>query len=508
VNRLIRERAEYDVVVVGYGGAGAAAAIAAADAGAATLLIEKTAHPGGNTALSGGYCRVATDAESAAAYLAATNGGRTGEALTRTLARGMVQVPEQLRRLAAAVGAQVSVTFGAAQSRAQTDDLYPWPGRDSLGWAGIESLPGFGGYPWLPFPTRGQLLMRTLALNVAARPIDVWFETAARSLRLTDGAVTGLVVQREGRPVEISAHSGVVLTCGGFEFATELLQDYLELPVLYGVGHAGNTGDGVRLAQQAGGALWHMWHFHGSYGFKFPEYPVAFRTHMGGVRNRERKLAWILVDQQGQRFVNELHPAPQDTMWRPLQHLDAEQGRFDRIPCWLVFDDAARRLGPVAKPIASHPEQYYAWSQDNRAEVERGWIHSANTPAALATQLGLPPEAFIATLARWNAAVAEGSDAEFGRPPATLLPVATPPFYGLPAWPVVSNTQGGPKHDECQRVLNTGGEPIPGLYAAGELGSYFGHIYLLGGNLTECLAGGQLAGELSAAGAGRQRQHV
>jgi succinate dehydrogenase/fumarate reductase flavoprotein subunit len=88
-----------------------------------------------------------------------------------------------------------------------------------------------------------------------------------------------------------------------------------------------------------------------------------------------------------------------------------------------------------------------------------------------------------------------------------MIAIAVPPFYAIQVWPVVSNTQGGPVHDERQRVLDVRGAPIPGLFAAGELGSFFGHIYLLGGNITEAIVGGRIAGR-EAAGAARQSQGV
>ena len=62
----------------------------------------------------------------------------------------------------------------------------------------------------------------------------------------------------------------------------------------------------------------------------------------------------------------------------------------------------------------------------------------------------------------------------------------------------MSNTQGGPVHDCEQRVLDPFGAPIPGLYAAGECGSAFGHLYLSGGNLAECFIGGGIAGRNAA----------
>jgi predicted oxidoreductase len=58
----------------------------------------------------------------------------------------------------------------------------------------------------------------------------------------------------------------------------------------------------------------------------------------------------------------------------------------------------------------------------------------------------------------------------------------------------MSNTQGGPVHDAASRIVDAYGEPIPRLYAAGELGSAFGHLYLSGGNIAECIITGRLAG--------------
>ena len=78
------------------------------------------------------------------------------------------------------------------------------------------------------------------------------------------------------------------------------------------------------------------------------------------------------------------------------------------------------------------------------------------------------------------------------------MALAVPPFYAAQLWPVVSNTQGGPRHDEAQRVIDAFGAPIPRLYAAGELGSAFGHLYMSGGNLAECFIGGRIAGREAA----------
>ncbi|MGI9410977.1 MAG: FAD-dependent oxidoreductase, partial [Hyphomicrobiaceae bacterium] len=57
----------------------------------------------------------------------------------------------------------------------------------------------------------------------------------------------------------------------------------------------------------------------------------------------------------------------------------------------------------------------------------------------------------------------------------------------------------GPVHDAKQRIIDVFGAPIPRLFAAGELGSCFGHLYLGGGNISECIVTGQIAGSEAAA---------
>ncbi|MGY9003730.1 MAG: FAD-dependent oxidoreductase, partial [Rhodospirillales bacterium] len=87
----------YDVIVVGYGFAGGAAAIEAADQGASVLLIEKMPDPGGISICAGGGVRLAKDADEAFAYLNATNGGRTDEAVLRTFADSVSNLEGYLR---------------------------------------------------------------------------------------------------------------------------------------------------------------------------------------------------------------------------------------------------------------------------------------------------------------------------------------------------------------------------------------------------------------------------
>lgn len=100
------------------------------------------------------------------------------------------------------------------------------------------------------------------------------------------------------------------------------------------------------------------------------------------------------------------------------------------------------------------------------------------------------------SVTRWNALCRNGRDEDFGRPPRSMTPIETPPFYGAPVWATLTNTQGGPAHDAMPRIIDVYGKPIPRLYAAGKLGSSFGHLYLSGGNITECFVTGRICGDV------------
>ena len=139
---------------------------------------------------------------------------------------------------------------------------------------------------------------------------------------------------------------------------------YFEAQPVYPV-YLGNTGDGLKMAQKAGAGLWHMWHFHGGYGFKFPELPFAIRHVWAGPRNENRKMIWIAVDRLGKRFMDEYPPAPQDTGTRALEFYDADIQDFPRIPCYLIFDEEGRKLGPIGIAIVNDQRYDAKWSEDN-----------------------------------------------------------------------------------------------------------------------------------------------
>lgn len=508
----------FDLVVVGYGAAGAVAAIEAARAGARVLLLEKMRDPGGISILSAGGIRICYDAEAGFEYLRHTCGGRTPDDVLRALAQGMAEVPGYLRELARIDGAQVKVAPAAGN--------YPFPGCDSLGYAEIESIPGFGepggpqaqGYlaarPLRPGCFLFKVLVDQVDHHAAAGRIEVRLSTRVeRLLQGPAGEVTGVVCRTgDGPSRRVRARRGVILACGGFEADEAMKRQFLvSTPVLAG-SFRGNTGDGIRMAQAVGADLWHMWHYHGPYGMRHPDpaFPFGLYVKLLPMWTPERetrplpRMAWIIVDQHARRYVDEYPPYLSDTGVRQFDHYDPQSARHPRLPSYLIFDEAGRKLYPMGRSITNDPSAYYEWSADNLKEVENGILVRADSIEALATQLGLAPEALAATVERWNASVRDGVDRDFGRRPETLHPLQSPPFYAARLWPVVINTQGGPVHDARQRVLDPYGAPVPGLYAAGELGSVFGHVYMAGGNLAECFVGGRIAAHSALQGPDRR----
>ncbi|WP_059413175.1 FAD-dependent oxidoreductase [Cupriavidus basilensis] len=489
-----------DVLVVGYGAAGAAAAIEAADAGAAVLLVEKMPSPGGLSVVSAGGARMAFDADAALAYLRRTCGGRTPDDVLRVLADGMRDFPAWLAALARDIGAELAVRPAPGN--------YPFEGFEALGYAEVQALPAGLAFRH-PVPPRvrevspaGARFFGLLQAHVERRPVSVLTATrVARLVRDAAGAVCGAELEDAHGSLPVQARQGVILACGGFEANARMQSDWLEPATVLNGSFLGNTGDGIRMAQELGADLWHMWHFHGPYGFRHPDpgfpyglYVKNFPMWTPGLPTAHLPvMPWILVDQRGRRFANEYEPYPGDTGVRHFSHLDGNHGGNTRLPAWMVLDADGFGMYPLGRFVAHDTQQSFAWSADNRRELALGIFREAGSLAALAALTGVPAPALADTVQAWNAACADGHDAAFGRPPATMRALARAPFYAAPVWPLVINTQGGPVHDACQRVLDVRGRAIEGLYAAGELGSAFGHLYMAGGNLAECLVGGRAA---------------
>lgn len=490
-----------DVIVVGFGLSGSVSAITAADAGAQVILLEKMEFPGGISICAGGGIRYSDNADETFKYLRATNDGRTPDNILRAFAENMVGLDDYIKVLARPSGALV-----VTESRSGN---YPFDGYENIPTLRIANVPGFDAeieYPHVR-GREGVNLFKILHDHIRSRSIDLRMGIAAeRLIRSAAGEVIGLTaVKQDGTKLRLGARQAIILSCGGFEASHELQAQFWEGGPRLNSATRANTGDGIKMAQELGAALWHMWHYHGSYGFRHPELPYAIRVKklpdwIPGKLDAQVRMSWILVDKRGRRFMNEYEPYLQDTSQRQFSKLDTATQGFPNIPAWLIVDEDGRKLYPLAHAVYNDDRApVFQWSKDNLLEVELGILRRFDTTQQLAEGLGIPHSVLEDTLGRWNASVRSGEDKEFGRPSGSLMPIRTAPFYVGQIWPFISNTQGGPVHDTQQRVLNTYGEPIPRLYEAGELGSIWGHLYLSGANLTECIITGRIAGSNAAA---------
>jgi succinate dehydrogenase/fumarate reductase flavoprotein subunit len=498
---------EADVVVVGYGYAGAVAALEANEAGADVILIEKMPDPGGISITSGGNVRIVDDAEQGFQYLQATCGGTTPDSVLRALAVGMQKMPAYFEKLCRISGA----TF----DRRQADGNYPYPGTKTWGYVSIKSVPDFDAEKAYPFISSyvpinraaGVRLFKVIEDNVRARGIRVRLSTPAKRLiRGNDGEICGVRAESDDKPFNIKARRAVVLACGGFEADPEMQKQYWQEKPVLNAAYQGNTGDGIRMAQDVGAALWHMWAYHGVYGFRHPDpdYPFGIRPKRlpdwipGEAARADVKVPWIIVDRHGRRFMNEYQPYTQDTTWRAMQTFDSFSMSYPRIPSFMIMDESGRGAYPIVSPTFNDRRLKFEWSEANLRELEARILRRANSVVELASLMGADEQVLSSTIAEWNDACERGRDTIHGRPPTSMVKIAEPPYYLAEVWPICSNTHGGPVHDAEQRVLDSFGEVIPRLYAAGELGGVFGHLYISGGNLAECFVGGWTAGRNAA----------
>jgi succinate dehydrogenase/fumarate reductase flavoprotein subunit len=502
-----RWHATADVVVVGYGYAGAVAAIEAHDAGADVLLIEKMPDPGGISITSGGNVRFVADAEEGFRHLQATSAGTTPDPVLRALAVGMAEIPAYFGKLARVCGATIN--------RRQADGNYPFPGTKTFGYVSIDQVPGFDAERTYPFVSSyvpihraaGVRLFKVLQDNMSSRRIRVELSTpATRLITGAHGEICGVMAQHDGQMFAIKARRAVVLACGGFEANSDMQRQYWQEKPVLNAAYMGNTGDGILMAQAVGAALWHMWHYHGVYGFKHPDpaYPFGIRPKRlpdwipGETARADVRMPWIIVDRSGRRYMNEYQPYTQDTTWRAMATFDPQSMTYPRIPSYMIMDEPGRGTYPIVSPTFNDRRFKFAWSEKTLRELESRILRQCNSLSELAATMDVREEVLAATMAVWNAACEAGEDAMHGRPPPSMLKIATPPYYCTEVWPVCSNTHGGPVHDAEQRVLNAFGKPIARLFAAGELGGVFGHLYISGGNLAECFVGGWTAGRNAA----------
>ena len=473
---------EADVIVGGTGFAGMSAAIAAHDAGAKVVVLEKMEkkYEGGNSKVSGNMWSTPTNLPEAVQYIKALCFGLTDDESIRMLAAEMMKLNDWLATL-------------GIEKRAL--GIFQPEHPELPGSACVRTWNTVGG-------TAGAALWTPIREQIDKRSIEVLYQTPARELvQGPTGEILGVVAENEGKRIHIKGKRGVVLCTGGFEFDFEMQKQFLPGWPTYGRGTPANTGDGIRMSQKAGAALWHMNNSLAGMGcMVVPEFapvmiPVAFPSG-----------AYIFVDKLGRRFMNEGRESRHGFGHKEyMLYFDGVLGDFTRLPWWGLFDESLRVKGN----IISGPNRKFGWfgwhgayeaSRDNSKELEKGWIIQGATIPDLAGKLGMKPDDLGDTLTRYNQYCKSQADPDFARSPRSLVAIETPPFYAVRLYPATYNTQGGPKRNARCQIVDPNNQPIPRLFSAGEMGSFWGWMYNGGGNNSEALCTGQVAGKNAAAG--------
>ena len=525
----------YDVVVAGSGAAGLVAAVRAADAGLSVLVAEKAALLGGTTAAGGGVMWAPNNHLAARAGFSDSH-ERAVDYLTE--AAGHVLSAEEIdwyvRTAPRAVDYLTGSTRVSMTPIARPDYHLEWNGAADGGRGLDNNAFDPSGYPGMAEAIRPSSYFPLLTmterdeLNGRAPDPELLSKRAKTGVRTMGGALVGrLLASALDRGVHIAAAApvedlvrtgsgwmvtlgeddstgaggsrtlaaaAVVLASGGFEWNPRLRQAFLPFPVTP-ISAPSNEGDGLELGLKAGAAVADMTAIWGVPVISAPAHRYDGRQS-GRMGNVEMTLPGsITVNAAGKRFVNEAlnyHDA-----CRVFASVDPHTGRQQNNPAWLVFDSAYLSKYPVAGSTPGSPAE---------------WMTSAATVEELARKLGVNPAGLSETVARFNKDAAAGVDTEFHRgatpqdrflgdsgntPNPCLAPLATGPFHAVPISAGVLGTSGGLETDFDGRVLDRRGNPIAGLYAAGNVAAsvfrnnYPGGGATLGSAITRAFAVGE-----------------
>ncbi|HEY0595116.1 FAD-binding protein, partial [Sphingopyxis sp.] len=320
--------------------------------------------------------------------------------------------------------------------------------------------------------TGGNALVGRLKLSIDKKRVPIWLNAPMTSLLNGKGGVTGAVIERDGKRIEVRARKGVVLASGGFDHDAALRAKYSPQPASadWSAGVPSNMGDGLKAGMAAGAATGLMDSAWWGPGFMLEGEDRARIMFV------ERALpSSIIVNQAGQRYMNEA--ASYHVAGGEMHRRNREEA--PTVPSWFVFDARYRSKYMLGPMIAGKP------SADSRIpQPMRKILKKADTVEGLAGQIGVDPKAFAATVARFNESAVRGEDPDFGRgqsaydrhygdasvaPNPTLAPIERGPFYAIAIYPCDLGTNGGLMTDEKARVLGEDGKPIAGLYAVGNV---------------------------------------
>ena len=445
-----------DVVVAGSGATGMAAALTLAQAGAKVAVFEKQRSLGGTSNFFQGTFAVES-AMQRERYVDYTR----DQAFKNTMDYSHWRAnPRLVRAIVDESGATIS-----------------W--LQEAGVSFIEATINMPDSP-LTYHTvkgRGEAVVKALVDQARAKGAQVFPGTPVLALLKEGCRIAGVVVDNDGEEVEVAAKA-VVIATGGFANNKDWVKKYTgyDLGVnLFPVGNTGKTGDGLRMAWEAGAA---------EEGVEtielFRVAPVGPEFAMGCYLEQAAAQPDLWVTARGERFCDE-----SIGFWdTPVGNA---QARFKADGCTfsLLDDSIVDRLTLTGLDKGVGIEYPPGFRLTNlRAEIEAALAHgsqevfAADSLEELAGLIDVAPATLAATVEEYNGSCARGHDGLFAKDRRFLRPLVGPRFYAVRARAVFLGTMGGIKVTSRLEVVDKKDNVIPGLYAGGfDAGGMYGDSY-------------------------------
>lgn len=448
-----------DVIVIGGGGAGLTAAIAAADNGASVIVLEKMPIQGGNTLISGGE------------YAAPGNWLQEKEKLedSKELFYNDILKGGDNENDPALVKVLAENALDGAL----------WL-KDYVGMEFEDYMLFFGGHSversLVPKNATGFEMINKLTLKLAEKNVPLHKNTAATELiQNKEGKVTGVIAKYNDQTITYNANKAVILATGGFGANLDMRVKYNEAmnEKVLSTNAVGSKGDGLVMAEKIGAQLTDM-----GYIQTYPtcDTQSGALLYVGDVRMEGRS---ILVNKEGRRFVEELER--RDVISDAVTKQDGGVS-------YMFWDEAAMTdTGMNVK----HEAEY-------NGLILRKQLVKADTLQEAAEFFGIDAAELKKTVENYNQYAKDGKDLEFNKR-GKLVPFGEGPYYIMVSKPAVHHTMGGVKINTEAQVIDTEGNVIPGLYAAGEVtGDIHGTNRLGSDAIADITVFGRIAGQNAA----------
>ncbi|MGJ0683908.1 FAD-binding protein [Lactobacillus johnsonii] len=456
--------ATYDVIVIGFGGAGAGAARFAADNNAKVLLIDAAPEgsEGGNTRYAGGAFAWGSNFDQLKEYYKQTYYPfKYDEAALDTFIKNVMQMKEYSKKY-----------FGieAQPTGRRPNGEYP-EYKDAASMQSQSMTKGMynGGF-WK--------LLRKQVFDRLDK-IDIWFESPAEHL-IQDpdtNVVTGVVIKRNNKEVNVAAKRGVVLSLGGFENNQDMFQDFLGQGSLAPIGTLYNRGKGIDLAIEAGARLWHM---------------SNYDSHGLSLRQNEPREKFAYMINWKSLFNGSIFVAGDDGTRYFREDEEDRHGYKYNHGNWVMI------------PNQNHPHiimdqaQYEQLSKDQSPKADQikeliSYAIKADSIEELSEKIDAPYLKQAVEDFNFLTDVKK-RDMFLNRKIQTMRSLKEGPYYAIPIRHNILHTHGGAqRNSECE-VIGLDGKVIPNLYEAGELGDIFATKYLGANSIADLLISGKIAG--------------